>query len=229
MILKTSDIAKMYDLSCVRMHHTREDMIELIDVAKKYSCGQVSVLQCFLDMSRELLLDRPDIKLVGNVSFPSGSDDYTLKRFQADQMFGKCDEIDMVMNVNWLKSGMYKEVEADILAVREVVKDKTLKVIIESPILDDKDIAKACEICINAKADFVKTGTGWTDSTTVEQVKFIKSVVGDAIAIKASGGVADLGMLAEMYQSGATRFGVNLATGIAILEECDSKGGSVEV
>ncbi len=87
---------------------------------------------------------------------------------------------------------MYSYVEEDVKAVKNVIGDIPLKVIIESALLDKRRIEKACEICINAGAAFVKTGTGWTSPTTVEQVKFIKSIVKDEIAIKASGGVGNL-------------------------------------
>jgi len=229
MVLGTEQIAQMFDLSCVRTYNTKDDIVELIDAAKKYRCGQVSVLQCFIDLSRELLEIEDGIKVVGNVSFPSGSDITELKVLQAKQMVGKCDEIDMVMNVCYLKSGMYSYVEEDVKAVKKAIGDIPLKVIVESALLDKKRVEKACEVCINAGAAFVKTGTGWTSPTTVEQVKFIKSIVKDAIAIKASGGVKNLEMLLLMYASGATRFGVNLKTGIAILQECMAAGGSVIV
>jgi deoxyribose-phosphate aldolase len=229
MVLRTEQIAKMFDLSCVRTYNTKDDIVELIDAAKKHRCGQVSVLQCFIDLSRELLKDEKGIKVVGNISFPSGSDITELKVLQAAQMVGKCDEIDMVMNVCYLKSGMYSYVEEDVKAVKKAVGETPLKVIIESALLDKKRIEKACEICINAGAAFVKTGTGWTSPTTVEQVKLIKSIVGDAIAIKASGGIKNLNLLLQMYASGATRFGVNMKTGIAILNECIDAGGSLTV
>ena len=206
MVLNVDQIAQMFDLSCVRTYNTKDDIVELTDVAKKYRCGQVSVLQCFIDLSRELLEGEKGIKVVGNVSFPSGSDITELKVLQASQMVGKCDEIDMVMNICYLKSGMYSYVEEDVKAVKKAIGDIPLKVIIESALLDKKRIEKACEICINVGAAFVKTGTGWTSPTTVEQVRFIKSVVMDAIAIKASGGVENLNMLLQMYVAGATRF-----------------------
>ena len=220
MVLSVGQIAQMFDLSCVRTYNTKDDIIELIDAAKKHRCGQVSVLQCFIDLSRELLEEEKGVKVVGNISFPSGSDITELKVLQASQMVDKCDEIDMVMNICYLKSGMYSYVEEDINAVKKAVGDIPLKVIIESALLDKKRIEKACEICITTGAAFVKTGTGWTSPTTVEQVRFIKSVVMDAIAIKASGGVKNLNMLLQMYAAGATRFGVNLKTGISILNEC---------
>jgi deoxyribose-phosphate aldolase len=223
MELRTEDIAKMMDLSCVRMTNTTDDIVQLVKKAKEYGCGQVSVLQCFLDQSRQLLGRDHGIKLVGNISFPSGSDNTELKVIQAKQMAGICDEVDMVMNICWLKSGLYKDVEEDVKAVKEAVGNIPLKVIIESPILENKQIEKACEICVRAEATFVKTGTGWNGVTTIEQVRLIKSVVGERILIKASGGVRNLDIMTQMYREGATRFGVNMKTGISIIKESMGK------
>jgi deoxyribose-phosphate aldolase len=229
MILTLEDIAKMFDLSCVRMFNTKDDVKNLIDTAKKYNCGQVSVLQCFIEYARQLLGEKSNVKLVGNVSFPSGSDSTELKIIQAKQLSSICDEIDMVMNVNWHLSGMYDEVEYDIIEVKKAIGKIPLKVIIESSLLDKKQIEKACEICINAGASFVKTGTGWSEPTTIKQVNLIKSIVGDSIAIKASGGIRNLETLIQMYKSGATRFGINLKNGVAILEELKLKNSKIEV
>ena len=219
----------MFDLSCVRMHNTRDDITKLVDVSKKYGGGQVSVLQCFIEYARELIGDDKRVRLIGNVSFPTGSDLTELKVIQAGQMRGICDEIDMVMNICWLKSNMFKEAAQDVFAVKKAVGDVPLKVIIESALLDKKQIREACRICLDAGANFIKTGTGWSAPTTIEHVEFIKSIVGNAISIKASGGVRNLDMMIQMYKAGATRFGVNMKTGVAILEECLSKGGIVAV
>ncbi|MCL5772365.1 MAG: deoxyribose-phosphate aldolase [Actinobacteria bacterium] len=222
------DIAKMFDLSCVRMFNTKDDVKDLINAAIKYNCGHVSVLQCFVEYAKELLGKKSNIKLVGNVSFPSGSDSTELKVIQAKQLVKKCDEIDMVMNVNWHLSGMYNEVKNDIVQVKEAVEELPLKVIIEASLLSKNQIKKACEICVNAGVTFIKTGTGWSEPTTIEQVNLIKSIVGDSILIKASGGIKDLETLIELYKSGARRFGINLKNGLSILQQCKNKGGIIE-
>ena len=168
--------------------------------------------------------------MVGNVSFPSGSDTTALKVIQAMQIKDiGVDEIDMVLNVNYMRSGMYDIVQKDIAAVAAVVGNTPLKVIIEVSCLNDDQIKRASQMCLDEGAAFVKTGTGWTGPTTVEHVKTIKSVVGDTIAIKASGGVKTLDLLVDMYREGATRFGVNLAGGIGIIKECIAAGGKVEL
>jgi deoxyribose-phosphate aldolase len=230
MFLTAKDVAKMIDLSCVRTISNKADIDEMVGAARKYGFGQVSVLQCFIPYTKELLKGTPDIHIVGNVSFPSGSDSTTLKVVQAKEMMAAgCDEIDMVMNIGKLRSGELEEVEKDVKAVVETVSPIPVKVIIEIMSLTPEEAEQACEICLRAGATFVKTGTGWANrGTTLEDVKLVKSCVGDRAKIKASGGIRDLNMLVEMYKAGARRFGVNLRSGIQIVEECAALG-SVEV
>ena len=94
---------------------------------------------------------------------------------------------------------------------------------------DPSEMEQACDICVRSGATFVKTGTGWADrGTTLEDVQLIKSFVGNQIKIKASGGIRNLDLLLEMYEAGARRFGVNLKSGIKIVEECIALGSGIE-
>ncbi len=231
MFLTAKDIAKMIDLSCVRTISNKAEIEEMVEVARKYGFGQVSVLQCFIPYTKELLKGVPDVHVVGNVSFPSGSDSTSLKVVQAKEMIAAgCDEIDMVMNIGKLRSGEFEEVEKDVQAVVETVRPIPVKVIIEIMYLTATETEQACGICLRTGATFVKTGSGWANrGTTLEDVRLVKSYVGDHINIKASGGIRDLDMLVEMYKAGARRFGVNLKSGIKIVEECMSLGSGIEV
>jgi deoxyribose-phosphate aldolase len=231
MFLTAKDIAKMIDLSCVRTISNKADIEEMVDAARKYGFGQVSVLQCFIPYTKELLKDTPDVHVVGNVSFPSGSDTTSLKVVQAKEMIiAGCDEIDMVMNIGKLRSGEIEEVEKDVQSVIETVRPIPVKVIIEIMNLTPEETERACGICLRAGATFVKTGTGWANrGTTLDDVRLVKSFVGDRIKIKASGGIRDLDMLVKMYKAGARRFGVNLKSGIKIMEECLSLRSGIEV
>jgi len=231
MLLTVNDIAKMIDLSCVRTISSKMDIEEMVTAARKYNFGQVSVMQCFIPYTKQLLKDEPRIHVVGNVSFPSGSDTTSLKVFQAKEMMAAgCDEIDMVMNIGKLRSGEINEVETDVRAVIETVSPLPVKVIIEIMYLTPTEVEQACGICLRAGATFVKTGTGWAErGTTVEDVRLVKSFVGDRIKIKASGGIRSLDTLVAMYKAGARRFGVNLKNGIKIVEECLTLGAGVDI
>ncbi len=231
MYLTSKDIAKMIDISCVRTISNEADIEEMANAAKQYGFGQVSVLQSFIPFTKQLIQDTPEIRLVGNVSFPSGSDSTSTKVFQAKEMVAAgCDEIDMVMNIGMLKSGYLREVKEDIQAVRDIIQPLPMKVIIEIMYLSQEEIKHACEISIECGATFVKTGTGWADrGTTLEDVLIVKSLVGDKIKIKASGGIRSVQTLVKMYQAGARRFGINLKSGIEILEEIKKNGDRIEV
>ena len=231
MLLTASDIAKMIDLSCVRTTSTNADIEEMVAAARKYGFGQVSVLQCFIPYAKKLLNDTPHIHVIGNVSFPSGADTTTVKVFQAKEMVAAgCDEIDMVMNIGKLRSGELKEVEDDVRAVVETVGELPVKVIIEVMYLTPAEVEQACNICLVTGAAFVKTGSGWANrGTTLEDVRLVKSIVGERIKIKASGGIRDLEGLVAMYRAGARRFGINLKSGIEILENCLALGAALEV
>ena len=132
-----------------------------------------------------------------------------------------CDELDMVINVGLLRSGQYQRVLDDIRGVVEVAGTAPVKVILECHYLSDEQIRRGCELCIEAGAAFVKTSTGWAPTgATLENVALIKSCVGDAIGIKAAGGIRGLETLIEMYRRGARRFGIGLSTATRIFEEC---------
>jgi deoxyribose-phosphate aldolase len=220
MFLTASEVAKMIDLSCVRTSSSRTDIDEMVAAARQYGFGQVSVLQSFIPYTKRLLADAPHIRVVGNVSFPSGSDSTTVKVFQAREMLAAgCDEIDMVINVGKLRSGELQEVEADVRAVIETARPLPVKVIIEIMLLTRAEVEQACQVCLRCGAAFVKTGTGWAErGTTPEDVRLVKSIVGDRIQIKASGGIRSLDDLEALYQAGARRFGINLKSGIEIVE-----------
>jgi len=167
MLLTDSEIAKMIDLSCVRTWSDQADIEEMVTAAKTYGFGQVSVLQCFIPYTRQLLGKDTPIHIVGNVSFPTGSDTTSVKVFQAEEMKeAGCDEIDMVMNIGQLLSGDVAEVEKDVLAVAKAVRPLPLKVIIEIMYLTPEQVMEACHICLASGAAFIKTGTGWADRGT---------------------------------------------------------------
>ena len=231
MSLTANEIAKMIDLSCVRSTSNRQDIEEMVQAAIKYQFGQVSVLQSFIPYTRQLLKGNPSIHVVGNVSFPSGSDSTSLKVVQAKEMIAAgCDEIDMVMNIGKLRSGFLDEVEEDVRAVIETVHPLPVKVIIEIMCLSIEEARQACEISVRCGATFVKTGTGWAErGTTLEDVRLVKSFVGDQARIKASGGIRNLDTLIEMYKAGARRFGVNLKSGVKIVEESLQVESALEV
>jgi deoxyribose-phosphate aldolase len=140
------------------------------------------------------------------------------------------DEIDMVMNVGYLKSGMYKEALEDIKAVRNACVGTSLKVIIEAMLLSDDQIRDACKIVVDSGADYAKSGTGFSAApTTLHHVEVMKKAVGNSAKLKVAGGVRDLATLVTMYAMGAHRFGIGMAASISIIEEAGTYPDGVEV
>jgi deoxyribose-phosphate aldolase len=229
--LTIKEIARLIDVSCVNTISSKADIKEMVAAALKYGFGHVSVLQSFIPYTLQLLKGTPAIRLVGNVSFPSGSDSTSLKIIQARQIASSgCDEIDMVMNIGKLRSGELTEVEDDVRQVIQAIQPIPVKVIIEIMYLTEVETKQACDICVRNGAAFIKTSTGWADrGTTPQDVRLIKSLVGDQIQIKASGGIRSLDMLVELHRAGARRFGMNHKSGIQIMEECLSQGSMIEI
>lgn len=231
MLLDQHKVANMIDLSCVRTHSNKSDIEKMVNAAITYDFSHVSVLQCFIPYTKNLLSEHPNVKIVGNVSFPSGSDSTSVKIFQAQEMIEVgCDELDMVMNIGKLRSGEFDYVSDDVRAVVDIAEYRPVKIIIEINLLSQEEIIQACEICLNCGASFIKTGSGWVGrGASVGDINLIKSIVADKIDIKASGGIRDLSTLTAMYKAGAVRFGINLKSAISIIEEFDSLEEDIKI
>jgi deoxyribose-phosphate aldolase len=215
------EVARMVDLSAVRPDTSEADVRALADMAKTYRCLCTTTFPAYTPLLKELLADAPEVRISGNVSFPSGGATTSMKMAEAKELLQMgCDELDMVINIGLLRSGQYQRVLDDIRGVVEVAGGVPVKVILECHYLSDDEIRRACELCIQAGAAFVKTGTGWAPTgATLENVALIKSCVGDAIGIKASGGIRGLETLIEMYRRGARRFGIGLKSAPRIFEQ----------
>jgi len=221
MKLTTREIARMIDLSLVRTEHTEDDVRKLAAAAKKHQCICALVLPCHVPLLRRLLAGQKQVHLASVVGFPSGAVSSTIKAAEAAELAGiGCDELDMVINVAMLRSGRHRYVQDDIRGVVQAAAPARVKVILECHYLTDDEIRRACELSMKAGAAFVKTGTGWAPTgATVENVALIKSCVGQAIGIKAAGGIRSLDTLIEMYRRGARRFGLGLESGLKILQQ----------
>jgi len=217
-------VAGMIDLSAVRADTTEAEVRATADMAIRYRCACATTLPTYTPLLKELLADDPQIRVSGNVAFPAGGVTSAMKIAEAKELLQMgCNELDMVINVGLLRSGRYQRVLEDIQGVVKAAGAVPVKVILECHYLSDDEIRRACELCIEAGAAFVKTGTGWAPTgATLENIALIKSCVGDAIGIKASGGIRRLETLKEMYRRGARRFGIGFKTAPPIFAQCVS-------
>jgi deoxyribose-phosphate aldolase len=222
MKLLPKDIARMIDISAVQAQHGEAEIRELVTYAKEYSFIAVHALPCWTAFLSELLSDRKDILVGGPIGFPSGGHKTETKVVEAKQLIADgAQEIDLMLNIGMLRSRKYEYVETEIKTIVETAEDVLIKVILEVYHLTEDEIKKACELCINAGAEFVKTGTGWTPTgATLEVISLITSFVGDAIKVKASGGIRDLETFIKMYKMGVARFGINVHASMQIIHEC---------
>jgi len=219
------NLARMLDLTAVRADDDEAEVRALADAAKRYRPICVCVLPGHTPLLRDLLTGEPDIHVVGAVGFPSGGNTVATKVAEAKELLGLgCGELDMVINIGLLRSGGYQRVLDDIRGVVDVAGDAPVKVILECHYLSHDQIRAGCELCIQAGASFVKTSTGWAPTgATLENVALIKSCVGDAIAIKAAGGIRDLDTVVDMYRLGVRRFGIGRNSALAIFKECEAR------
>lgn len=222
-MLKSEDIAKYIDHTLLASNATEDKIIQLCEEAKEYSFASVCVNSCWTKVCSNQLKDS-DVKVCTVVGFPLGAMKGMSKAYEASVAISDgADEIDMVINVGYLKDGKLDEVEQDIMLVREACKDTVLKVIIETCLLSDEEKEIACRLAVNAKADFVKTSTGFsTGGATEADVALMKAVVKDALGVKASGGVRSYETAVAMISSGATRLGTS--SGISIVQGASSHG-----
>jgi deoxyribose-phosphate aldolase len=221
MLLTLADFARMVDLSAVRVDTTAADVAAACSAARAYRCAAVSVLPCYTDEASALLGNEPDVRLDGNVGFPAGADLTGCKVMQARELVRLgCGELDMVMNVGWLRSGRDRAALDDVRAVVEAAGGRPVKVILEVSCLSEDEVRRACELVVAAGAAFVKTGTGWAaHPCRPEDVRLIRSVVGDRAQIKAAGGIRDIPTVVALYGAGARRFGLGYRSGLALFEE----------
>lgn len=229
-VLTVKDIAYMMDPSVLKLDTSYEDVYALVEACKKYDFGCCFAWPGYYELLSELLKET-NTAFGTSLSFPSGQEATRTKVQQAEYFMSlNPAEVDMVMNVGWLKSKRYDEVTADIRAVREATRGASLKVIIEAMLLTDGEITKACELCMEAGADYVKSGTGFSSKpTSLDNVRVMKAAIGERCKLKVAGGVRDLDTLLRMYKLGANRFGIGLGSAVKIIEEAIVLGHDINL
>jgi len=234
MKLTTESLAQMIDISAVQAPHGAAEVQLLAERAREYRFKAVHVLPCWVRTLRDILGDNRFSAVGAPVGFPAGGHTTSVKLAEAAELIRDgVQEMDMMLNVGKHRSGDYGYVENEVKAVVSVAHESSIpvKVILEVHYLSPDEIRRACEICINAGAEFVKTSTGWASGgATLEVVRLITEFVGDAIQVKAAGGVRDLSTVGEMFRMGVRRFGINIEAATAIVREVAAMpSGSVEL
>lgn len=201
---------KTIDHTILNPDATKNEVIKVIDEAKVHDFASVCLEPCWVSLAAERLA-HSDVKVCTVIGFPLGANTKTVKAFEAKEAVENgADEVDMVLNIGALKSGEYDLVLEDMKAVREAAKDAVVKVILETCLLTDEEKKKACALAKEAGMDFVKTSTGFSAAgATTEDVKLMREAVGDAMGVKASGGIRDRETAEAMIAAGASRIGAS--------------------
>lgn len=209
--------AKYIDHTLLKLDATTQQIDQLINEAKAYQFKSICIHPGHVRHAAEKLGDS-DVLICTVIGFPLGATSTETKVFETeDAIKNGAQEIDMVLNIGALKEQDYERVEADISAVVQAANHKTVKVIIETRLLTDEEKVKACELSQSAGADFVKTSTGFAGGgATTHDVQLMKETVGQAMEVKASGGVRTADDFLQMLEAGATRVGAS--AGVAIID-----------
>lgn len=211
------DLNKYIDHTLLKAEAREEDILQLTQEAKEYDFYSCCVNSSYTALVHQDL-QGSDVKTCTVVGFPLGAMSKEAKLFETEQALKDgSDEIDMVINIGALKSGKYDFVRDEIKDIKEATgQDRVLKVIIETCLLTEDEKVKACELAVEAGADYVKTSTGFsTGGAKVEDVKLMKETVGDKAKVKASGGVRTREDALAMIEAGASRVGAS--SGIKIV------------
>ncbi len=223
--LSVEELAKRIDQTYLKIVPDSEDeFIKFLLNAKKYRFASVAIYPAMIPLAREILKGT-GVKITAAIGFPLGTVPIELKVLEVERAIkdGADEvEIDFVLNKGALKSGKIDEVREELKKIVEAAKGRIVKAIIEVPYLTKEEIKIACELAIEAGVHYIKTSTGFKGfhkwrPTTAEDVRFIKSIVGNRVKIKAAGGIRTAKQALEVIEAGADRIGTS--SGVEIIEE----------
>ncbi|MDO7173320.1 deoxyribose-phosphate aldolase [Mariniflexile sp. AS56] len=202
------DISKCIDYSLLQATSSERDIINLCHEAKLNNVFAVCINTAYVALAKQLL-DGTDVKIASVVGFPLGATSTAAKVYEAQKAIEDgADEIEMVINLGFLKSKNYVSVLKDIIDVKMAIKNTPLKVILEISELNKNEIIKACNICIDAHADVIKTSSGFSKSgATFTATKIIKKTIKNQAQIMVSGGIEDYETAVKYLEAGADRVG----------------------
>lgn len=204
-----AEILSKVDHTVLAQASTWADVKALCDDAIKYGTASVCIPPCYVKQAKEYTGEKMAICTV--IGFPNGNHSTAAKVFETkDAIENGADEIDMVINVGALRAKEYDYVLKEIVAIKEACGDKILKVIIETCLLTDEEKIKMCELVTEAKADYIKTSTGFsTAGATFDDVALFAKHIGPNVKIKAAGGISSFDDGQKFIELGASRLGTS--------------------
>lgn len=217
--MDVKEILKHVDHTLLLQGATWEEIKQICDDAMKYETASVCIAPSYVKQAAEYMGDKMAVCTV--IGFPNGYMTTKAKEFETkDALENGASEIDMVINIGWLKDKKYDLIENEIRALKAVCKDKILKVIIETCFLTDEEKIKMCEIVTNAGADYIKTSTGFGGAgATFDDIKLFSQHIGLNVKMKAAGGISSMEDAEKFLELGADRLGTSRIIKIVKNEE----------
>ena len=207
--METKDILKHVDHTLLKQTATWEDIKAICDDGMKYETASVCIPPSYVEEAKKYVGDK--LKICTVIGFPNGYMTSETKAFEAaDAIMKGADEIDMVINLGWVKDQKWAEVLRELDTLRNVCKEVVLKVIIETCYLTEMEKINLCKLVTESGADYIKTSTGFgTGGATLDDVKLFAKNVGPETKIKAAGGISGLADAEEFLAAGAERLGTS--------------------
>lgn len=208
--MNEQEILKKVDHTILAQTARWEDIKKICDDGIKYNVASVCIPPSYVKDAKKYVEDK--LKICTVIGFPNGYNTTNVKAYETlEAIENGADEIDMVINIGWLKDKKYEDIEKEIKAIKNVCGTKILKVIIETCLLTDEEKAEMCKIVNNSGADYIKTSTGFsTRGATFEDIQLLKKELqGTSLKIKAAGGVKSFEDAERFIQLGADRLGTS--------------------
>ncbi len=215
----SDDIAPLIDHTLLIPTATPEQVEKLCNEADRFQFAAVCVYPAYVRQAAELLRGK-NPKVCTVIGFPTGATTSATKLYEAqDAVENGATELDVVINLGWLKTGRTEELHRELAQICEET-GQTVKAILETTLLTDAEKQLVAEVCMDAGALFLKTSTGWNGGATVADVKLLKDVTKERVGIKASGGIRTINQAIELILAGATRLGTS--RGVDLLRQRDT-------
>ncbi|MBP6398181.1 MAG: deoxyribose-phosphate aldolase [Saprospiraceae bacterium] len=205
-------LATYIDHTQLKAFCTENDIVNLCAEARQYQFAAVCVPPCYVGTAKEQLKDS-EVKVCTVAGFPLGYNPTSVKLAECNYLLENgADEVDVVVNVSWIKSGKWSQVREEITALHQLIAEKkaVFKLIFETAYLSVEEILQLTELCLECCVDYLKTSTGFAPKgAELDTVVAIKEKIGDKAKIKASGGISDLSTALAFIEAGADRIGTS--------------------
>ena len=217
--MEYTEILKTVDHTLLTQTATWEEIQKILDEGIKYQTASACIPAAYVKQAAEYV--NGELPICTVIGFPNGYSTTAVKVFETeDAVANGADEIDMVINIGWLKDRKYQELEEEIRRVHDACKGRILKVIIETCLLTREEMIKMCEIVTTAGAEYIKTSTGFSAAGAVfEDVELMKKHIGAEVKVKAAGGIASLADAEKFLRLGADRLGTSRIVKLTEQEE----------